>query len=160
MHIMFSEEEQEELRLLLEAQECVPIQCQQELSGVWYHSEFWDSELRILFLMNFRVTVSRVCFLSLIHIFWLRSFTAVHEDVPKCMPETLRVAVVYATGCNSPQIAGSTPALRLENACQLDWYALTGRKSIVLHTRHELLLQLSFPVLKIWNQRMPPDPKR
>ena len=63
MHIMFSEEEQEELRLLLEAQECVPIQCQQELSGVWYHSEFWDSELRILFLMNFRVTVSRVCFI-------------------------------------------------------------------------------------------------
>mgnify|MGYP006895683478 FL=1 len=96
----------------------------------------------------------------LMYVIWLQSFTAVHEDVPKCMPETLRVAVVYATGCNSPQIAGSTPALRLENACQLDWYALTGRMSIVLHTRHELLLQLSFPVLKIWNQRMPPDPKR
>lgn len=58
----------------------------------------------------------------LMYVIWLRSFTAVHEDVPKCMPETLRVAVVYATGCNSPQIAGSTPALRLENACQLDWY--------------------------------------
>ena len=96
----------------------------------------------------------------LMYVIWLRPFTAVHEDVPKCMPETLRVAVVYATGCNSPLIAGSTPALRLENACQLVWNALTGRKSIVLHTRHELLLQLSFPVPKIWNQRMPPDPKR
>lgn len=63
MHIMFSEEELEELRLLLEAQECVPIQCRRELSGVWYHSESWDSELRILFLMDFRVTVSRVCFI-------------------------------------------------------------------------------------------------
>lgn len=61
--VMFSAAEQEELRLLLEKQEGIPIQWKQEMSGVWYHSENWESELRILFLANFRVTVSRVCFI-------------------------------------------------------------------------------------------------
>ena len=33
------------------------------MSGVWFHSDDWSMELRLLLLMNFRLTVSRVCFI-------------------------------------------------------------------------------------------------
>lgn len=54
--------EQETIRRLLESQEERKIICERELSGFWFHDEEWVSELRILFLMNLRLTISRVSF--------------------------------------------------------------------------------------------------
>lgn len=56
--------EEEDIRKFLQKQEGREIICQHEMSGFWYHDEIWESEFRILFLMNFRLTVSRVNFIK------------------------------------------------------------------------------------------------
>lgn len=61
--ICFSDKEIAEVQELLHRSEGVPVRAEQELSGVWFHSDNWESELRITFLSTFRLTVSRVCFI-------------------------------------------------------------------------------------------------
>lgn len=62
--ICFSDKEIAEVQELLHRREGVPVQVEKELSGFWFHSDNWKSELRIIFLSTFRLTVSRVCFIN------------------------------------------------------------------------------------------------
>lgn len=61
--ICFSGKEIANIQSMLQCREGVPIQIEKELSGFWFHSDNWESELRIIFLSTFRLTVSRVCFI-------------------------------------------------------------------------------------------------
>lgn len=61
--ICFSNKEITDIQETLQRREGVPIQIEKELSGFWFHSDNWESELRIIFLSTFRLTVSRVCFI-------------------------------------------------------------------------------------------------
>lgn len=47
----------------MEACEGVKVSCRREMSGIWFVSDESDMELRLLLLMHFRLTVSRVCFI-------------------------------------------------------------------------------------------------
>ena len=58
-----SPEEKETLRKLLEEQEGVSISVYEGIRELWYRNEDRQSELRLLFLFNYKVTVSRVCFI-------------------------------------------------------------------------------------------------
>lgn len=60
--IVFSKKEAEALRELLEEAEGTPVQYTPGLREIWYRGENTEMELRILFLFNFKITVSRVCF--------------------------------------------------------------------------------------------------
>lgn len=60
----FNDEEIQTLKGILEMQERTGIQCDEELSGVWLHSDDFKTELRLLLLKNLRMTVSRVCFVN------------------------------------------------------------------------------------------------
>lgn len=59
----FSDEDIAELKSILEKREHIPMLCNREMHGIWLHDENWESELRLSLLLNFRLTVSRVCFL-------------------------------------------------------------------------------------------------
>ena len=61
--ICFSDKEAAYIQATLQHREGVPIQIEKELSGFWFHRTNWESELRIIFLSTFRLTVSRVCFI-------------------------------------------------------------------------------------------------
>lgn len=61
--VILSAEEKESLRTLLEEQEGVPILVHEGIRELWYQSEDRQSELRLLFLLNIQVTVSRVGFI-------------------------------------------------------------------------------------------------
>ena len=61
--LRFTDEDISHLTQILESCEGVKVYCDREMSGVWFHSDDWSMELRILLLMNFRLTVSRVCFI-------------------------------------------------------------------------------------------------
>lgn len=61
--ICFSNKEVADIQATLQRREGVPIQIEKELSGLWFHSDDWESELRVIFLSTFRLTVSRVCFI-------------------------------------------------------------------------------------------------
>lgn len=63
-NITFSEEDIAELTALLEQHEQKTILCKKEMSGIWLHSEDWETELRLLLLFHYRLTVSRVCFVN------------------------------------------------------------------------------------------------
>lgn len=58
-----SETGKETLRILLEQQEGEPISIHYGIRELWFHNETWESELRLLFLGSYQVTVSRVAFL-------------------------------------------------------------------------------------------------
>lgn len=62
-NIIMSAEELENLRKLLERQEGVPISVHEGIREIWYQSEDGQSELRLLFLFDYQVTVSRVGFI-------------------------------------------------------------------------------------------------
>ncbi len=62
--ICFSGKEIANILSMLQCREGVPMQVEKELSGFWFHSDDWESELRIIFLSTFRLTVSRVCFIN------------------------------------------------------------------------------------------------
>ena len=61
--ICFSNKEIADIQATLQRREGVPMQVEKELSGFWFHSDNWESELRVTFLSTFRLTVSRVCFI-------------------------------------------------------------------------------------------------
>ena len=64
VRLKFSEQEIEELVQLLEQREGVEIECIPQLGGgIWLHDPTWEMELRLLLLLNYKVTVSRVCFI-------------------------------------------------------------------------------------------------
>ena len=85
--VKFSDEEIAELSRLLSEKENVQFECELEMSGIWLHSADWQSELRLLILLNQRLTVSRVCFQKrrsgtmTVVLEWLKSFCAAH-DIP------------------------------------------------------------------------------
>lgn len=60
---IMSSKEKEDLRQLLEEQEGVPISVYEGIRELWYQNKDRQSELRLLFLFNYQVTVSRVCFI-------------------------------------------------------------------------------------------------
>ena len=60
--LRFSEEDIAQMLQLLEACEGTKIYCKREINGIWLHTKNYDTELRLLLLMNFRLTVSRVLF--------------------------------------------------------------------------------------------------
>lgn len=62
-NIIMSPEEKENLRKLLERQEGVPISVHEGIRELWYRDEDGQSELRLLFLFDYQVTVSRVGFI-------------------------------------------------------------------------------------------------
>lgn len=45
---------------ILERGERQKIEATPGLGSIWFHSQGWNTELRILFLVNYRVTISRV----------------------------------------------------------------------------------------------------
>jgi hypothetical protein len=53
-------EAQEEIHTILQNAERVMIEPHQELSGVWFHSLDWETELRLLYLGRIQITISRV----------------------------------------------------------------------------------------------------
>ena len=57
-NIIMSPEEKETLRKLLEEQEGVSISVYEGIRELWYQNEDRQSELRLLFLFNYKVTVS------------------------------------------------------------------------------------------------------
>lgn len=61
--LTFSDEEVMELTKLLEERKEVDIICTPQISGIWSHNENWETELRLLLLYPYRVTVSRVWFI-------------------------------------------------------------------------------------------------
>lgn len=61
--IIMSPEERETLRELLEQQEGVPISVHEGIRELWYQSQDRQSELRLLLLFSYQVTVSRVGFI-------------------------------------------------------------------------------------------------
>lgn len=61
--ICFSNKEVADIQATLQRREGVPMQVEKELSGFWFHNGNWESELRVIFLSTFRLTVSRVCFI-------------------------------------------------------------------------------------------------
>ena len=63
-HFAFSDSEILELKQLLENKEKVPYICNREMSGIWLHTPDFEAELRLLLLGQFRISVSRVCFLQ------------------------------------------------------------------------------------------------
>lgn len=63
VNIIMSPEEKENLRKLLEEQEGVPISVHEGIRELWYQNEDGQSELRLLFLFDYQVTVSRVGFI-------------------------------------------------------------------------------------------------
>lgn len=62
--VSFSLQEEENLRSVLETCEGRPILCQRGIREVWYRDDAWEMELRLLFLHDIRLTVSRVCFVN------------------------------------------------------------------------------------------------
>lgn len=60
--IVFSDEDIVALKSIIEIADGVSIQVKREMSGIWFHSDDWESQLRLLILGNFRVTISRACF--------------------------------------------------------------------------------------------------
>lgn len=60
--LRFSDGDISRLTQLLEGCEGVRVRCCREMSGIWFSSDESDMELRLLLLMNFRLTVSRVLF--------------------------------------------------------------------------------------------------
>ena len=60
--LRFSDGDISRLTQLLEGCEGVRVRCRREMSGIWLSSDGSDMELRLLLLMNFRLTVSRVLF--------------------------------------------------------------------------------------------------
>lgn len=60
--VSFSDSDIAALKRLLEESEGISISCNQEISGIWLTSDTRETELRLLLLMGFRLTVSRVCF--------------------------------------------------------------------------------------------------
>lgn len=56
--------EQESIRDILEKQEGRRFECDREMSGFWFHDEEWEAEFRILFLLQIRLTISRVNFVN------------------------------------------------------------------------------------------------
>ena len=62
-NIIMSPEEKETLRKLLEEQEGVSISVYEGIRELWYRNEDRQSELMLLFLFNYKVTVYRVCFI-------------------------------------------------------------------------------------------------
>lgn len=62
--IMLGQEEKETLRKLLEEQEGVPISVHTGIRELWYQNEDRESELRLLFLGTYQLTVSRVGFIN------------------------------------------------------------------------------------------------
>lgn len=63
-NVILSAEEKENLCVFLEQQEGVPISVHEGIRELWYQSDDRRSELRLLFLFNHRVTVSRVEFIN------------------------------------------------------------------------------------------------
>lgn len=61
--LCFNDKEVANIQVMIRNREGVPIRAEKELSGFWFHSDNWESELRITFLSTFRLTVSRVCFI-------------------------------------------------------------------------------------------------
>lgn len=62
--IILSSKEKENIRVFLEQQEDVPIIVHEGIRELWYQSEDRSSELRLLFLQNMRITISRVEFIN------------------------------------------------------------------------------------------------
>lgn len=60
--VVFSEEDIVALKSIIEIADEVSIQVKREMSGIWFHSDDWESQLRLLILGNFRVTISRASF--------------------------------------------------------------------------------------------------
>ena len=52
------------LHLLADREGGLQIECNKEISGIWLHSTSWETKLRLLTLLNWRLTVSRVCFVK------------------------------------------------------------------------------------------------
>lgn len=63
MEDTMSESKRESLRILLEQLEGETISIHYGIRELWFHNETWKSELRLLFLGSYQVTVSRVAFL-------------------------------------------------------------------------------------------------
>lgn len=64
---VMNEAECKKLQALLENQEKEPIAIHRGIRELWFHNEAWDSELRLLFMGTYQVTVSRVAFIHRRH---------------------------------------------------------------------------------------------
>lgn len=60
--IRFSEQDIANISSLLESKEGVSFVCEPQMSGVWFHDEDWEAEVRLLLLADIKLTVSRVIF--------------------------------------------------------------------------------------------------
>lgn len=60
--ITFSDEDVKKLIGLIESKEHKTVYCFPEFNGIWIRDKGFETELRLLILADFRVTVSRVCF--------------------------------------------------------------------------------------------------
>ena len=60
--VKFTAEDIGAMKTLLESKEGVSVIAQSQMSGVWFHDENWEMELRLLLLADLHLTVSRVIF--------------------------------------------------------------------------------------------------
>jgi hypothetical protein len=60
--IKFNENEKNELKAIIEKKNPCDLEVNESFNSIWYQDPKSETELRILFLENFRLTVSRVAF--------------------------------------------------------------------------------------------------
>ena len=60
--ITFSDEDVKKLIEIIENKEHKKVHCFPEFNGIWIRDKGFETEMRLLILADFRVTVSRVCF--------------------------------------------------------------------------------------------------
>lgn len=61
-YVKFNDRDIKELAAIIDEKDHVCVDAHMELSGIWLYSPNEETELRLLTLGDFQVTVSRVCF--------------------------------------------------------------------------------------------------
>ena len=61
---VFEDSEIEDLMRIIHENEDVNLECNKEIAGIWIASSYFEVELRLGFLGNFGLIISRVCFIN------------------------------------------------------------------------------------------------
>ena len=78
-----------------------------------------------------------------------QSFTAVHEDIPKCMPEEFLLLEPVKL-----DIRGFESRRALQNVSPVDWFCPSGRKRTVHEIVCENVLFLTFVIIRQSEKRL------